>query len=103
VRGLDSLSPGTPIPPDIPRPLDPVAPPVLPDLRRRDALVVAVVPLADVLRDLDVGRARRVVVAVVRAAVPGPGQGLVLLADAEELKGPLGALAGGYVTLDRLG
>ncbi len=96
-EGADSLSSRTPIPPDIPSPHQAVPPPDVPDLGRRDALVVTVVPLADVLRDLDVGRARGVGYIVVSDAVPVPGQRLVLLPDAEELEGALCALPRGDV------
>jgi hypothetical protein len=96
-KGVDLLSARTPITPDIPVRVQPLAPPDLPDLGRRDALVLAVVPLADVFRDLNVGRARGVVYVVVVWAVSAPGQRLVLLADAEELEGALCALTWGYV------
>ena len=97
------LSSRTPVPPDVPRARHAGPPPHLPDVGRRDALVVAVVPLADVVRDLHVGRARRVVLAdALGGAVPVPRQGLAVLADAEELKGALGALPGGDVAVPGL-
>jgi len=100
-RRQNLLPARTPVPPDIPRPRQALPLPDLPDLGRRDALVVAVVPLADVLGDLDAGRARGVVRrVVVGGAVPVPGEGFVLLADSEELEGALGAPAGGDVALE---
>jgi hypothetical protein len=98
-KGGDSLSTRTAVPPDIPSPHQAVPPPDVPDLGRRDALVVAVVPLADVLRDLDLGSARVVGQVIVCDTVPVPGQWLVLLPDAEELEGALGALPGGDVAV----
>jgi hypothetical protein len=94
------LPPRTPIPPDIP-PRTPIyIQPLLPaqraDGRRREALVVAVVPLADVVGDLDLGVARRV--RAVGLAVRGPGE-LGQVGDVEELEGSLGALAGGDVAV----
>jgi hypothetical protein len=84
-----TLAPGTAIFPNIPGP-EPVLGALLPDLRRRDALVVAVVPLADVGRDGDFG-------------VGTHGRGLrvrdlprvrVVAAEVEELERLLGARAG---------
>jgi hypothetical protein len=83
---LRRLAPGTAVFPDIPRPEAPLCP-SFPDLRGRDALVLAVVPLPDVGRDGDLGVGAR-------------GGGLrmldlprvgVLAAEVEELEGPLGA------------
>lgn len=94
---MSLLSAWTSILPDIPRTQYPVPPPDISYFGRRDTFVLAVIPLPDVLRDLNVGRARGSGGAVVTGPVSVPGQRLVLLADAEKLKGALGALAGGYV------
>ena len=83
---LRRLAPRAALRPDIPRP-QPLLFSPLADLRRCDALVLAVVPLADVGRDGDLGIGAR-------------GGGLrmldlprvgVLAAEVEELEGPLGA------------
>lgn len=80
-------------------PIEPLALPQVADLGTRDALVVAVVPLADGLGDLDAGAAvvgGRLVHGL--RAVLDPGQ-RVAYAQVQQLKGALGALAGGYVAM----
>lgn len=88
------LPPRTAIPPNIPACAQALLLPQRADVGRRDALVGAVVPLADVVGDFDRGAAGRV--RAVGLAVRRPGQ-LVSVRDVEELEGALGALAGGYV------
>lgn len=90
----NSLASRAAIAPDVPGAREPLrrAPP--PDLGARDALVVAVVPLADVLGDLDARGALEPVAR--RAAVPRPGE-MPRDAEVEQLKRPLGALPRGDV------
>jgi hypothetical protein len=52
---VDSLPTRTPILPDIPHALEPFLGAHAADIRARDALIVAVVPFADVLGNLDTG------------------------------------------------
>lgn len=95
---VDLLPTRTPILPNIPHALIPLLRPPLPNLRARDTLVVAVVPLADVIRDLDPGGAVGEVVAVGwGVAVGGPGELVRGDAEVEELKGSLGSGSGGDV------
>lgn len=81
------LAPGTSIPPDIPVGIQTLLLAELFDLRRRNALVVAIVPLADVLGDLDTGFAGQAVIA--RLTMRSPGK-RVLVLQVEELQGALG-------------
>jgi hypothetical protein len=101
-RDVHSLPPRTAIPPDIPAGVRVQALLLAQgaDGGRGHALVVAVVPLADVVGDLDLGAAGRVF--AVGLAVGWPGE-LVWVGDVEELEGSLGALAGGDVAGGVLG
>lgn len=91
--GPNSLSAGTAIPPDVPVLIQPLVPPQGPDLGARDALVVAIVPLADVLGDLDARAAGLGAVAVRGGAVSLPGK--VSEAQVQQLEGALRTGAGG--------
>lgn len=91
------LSTRTAVPPDVPVLIQALLLPQPADLGAGDALVVAIVPLPDVLGDLDAGVALEAGLLVVRrggggGAVGLPGQ--VLEAEAEQLEGPLRTLAG---------
>ena len=95
---LGGLAAGAAVPPDVPLPLaQALLPPHPADLGARDALVVAVVPLADVLRHLDARVAGGAGPAGCRGPVGLPGQGLD--AQVEQLKGALGTLARGDVAV----
>lgn len=99
---FDLLATGAPVSPDIPGALVTLLGADSANLRAGDSLVVAVVPLTDVLGDLDPGGALRDAVAADGSlAVRLPGQVLVGEAQVEELECPLGSLAGGYVAVAR--
>jgi hypothetical protein len=92
------LSPRTSVPPNVPVRVQPLARAQLADLGRRDALVLAVVPLADVLGDLNLRGAGQAV-AFARGgdyAVRSPGQPVVE-GEVQQFQRPLGAAAGGDV------
>lgn len=91
IGGDDSLSSGTSISPDIPRPLVTLLSPPLSDLRTCDALVVAIVPFTDVFGDLDFGAALQAL--TLACAVTLPGEGLINV-EMEEFEGALSTLAG---------
>jgi hypothetical protein len=95
---LHSLATRAAIPPDIPILAEPLLLALASDLRTRDALVVTVVPLADVFSNLDAGTAG-VAASLLAGAVGLPRQGF-LEAEVQELKGALGALAGGDVAVE---
>jgi hypothetical protein len=95
---LHSLATGAAIPPDIPVFAESLLLALAPDLRARDAFIVAVVPFADVLGDLDAGTAG-MAASLLAGAMGLPRQGL-LEAKVQELKGALGALAGGDVAVE---
>lgn len=97
---LGALSAGAAVAPNVPVGVEALLGAAAADLGARDALVVAVVPLADVVGDLDAGAADEG--ARVLRAVGRPGEG-VLDAEVEELKGALGALPGGDVAAGRRG
>ena len=90
----NALSAGTTVPPDIPSGIKTLLLPHLPDVGRRDAFVLAIVPLPDILGDLHTGLARETF--IIGLAVGCPGQRL-LETEIEQLKGPLGSLAGRHV------
>lgn len=90
VRRGNSLATGTAIPPDIPGAFKPLFGPLLANLGARDALVVAVVPFADVLGDLYLGATFEPVTGCVPVGLPGE---CARNAQVQELKSPLGALA----------
>ena len=70
------LAAGTAIPPDVPVCVEALVEAAAADVRAGDALVVAVVPLADVLGDLDPGGAAEAGVGGdVAVALPGEGVG----------------------------
>lgn len=92
----DLLSTRTSIPPDIPPPLYALLLTDLPDLWAGDALVLTIVPLADVLGDLDLGRVA-VTSILLQVAMRFPWE-RVLEAKVEQLKGALGALTRRYVS-----
>lgn len=91
-KGGIVLSTGAPVPPDVPGLAETLLLADAADLGARDALVVAVVPLADVLGDLDVSAAGLRVRGRVHLAVGLPWQGTIE-AEVQELKGALGTLA----------
>lgn len=64
------------------------------DFRRCDALVVAVVPFANVFGDLDAGVAVRAVALDLSVFLPGE---IVLDAEVQQFKSPLGTFARGDV------
>ena len=92
------LAKGAAISPDVPVALVALLGAELADLGALEALVLAIVPLADVLADLDLGpavsdeMARRGLLAV---GFPGELRGGD--AEIEELKGALGTLTGGDI------
>ena len=91
------LAAGTAVPPDVPVWGEALVEAAAADVRAGDALVVAVVPLADVLGDLDPGGAAEAGVGGdVAVALPGER---VVQAEVEELEGVLGAPAGGDVAV----
>lgn len=92
---LRTLAAGAPVAPDVPRPFAPLGA-LLADLLGGEALVVAVVPLADRLGDLDLRVGAHVCVAVLALVVPGE---LVAAAEAEELEGALGTVSWGDVAV----
>lgn len=71
----------------------------LANLGARDALVVAIVPLLDVVGDLDAGGALDARARVV--AVGLPRQDAVWQAEVEQLKRALGTLAGRYIAVPK--
>ena len=87
VRG-HLLSPRTAIPPDIPVGVQSLLSPTFPDLGRGDALVLAIVPLPNILGDFHLGVASCPLAE--RLAMGFPGQ-LVFVDDVEQLQGALGA------------
>jgi hypothetical protein len=88
-----ALAAGAAILPDVPGAGDALVGPELADVGAGDALVVAVVPLADVLGDLDGGAAAQPGAGLVAVGLPGQ----VADAEVEQLKGALRALARGDV------
>lgn len=99
---VDLLATGAPVSPDIPGTLVTLLSAESANLRAGDSLVVAVVPLADVLSDLDPGGALGDALAADWSlAMRLPGQVLVGEAQVEELECSLGSLAGGYVAVAR--
>ena len=98
---LRTLAAGTAVAPYIPVFGQAGGFPALPDLRGRDALVVAVVPFGDLGGDGDggggAGGVGGEVVAVLGGGLPGEG---VRAAEFEELEGALGAGAGGDVAFE---
>jgi hypothetical protein len=99
-RKCHSLAPWAAVAPDIPDALVALLLSTPANLWARDALIIAVVPLADVLIDLDMRWAVGYVVSGRRAgAVLLPGKGIVVDAEVEKLKGTLGTLAGGDVSV----
>jgi len=91
----NSLPTRTPIFPNIPSGRQPLLGPQPPDLRTCNALVVPVVPFADVLGDVNVGAARQAGWGV---AVLLPGE-MARKAEVEQLKGTLGTFTRGDVAV----
>lgn len=86
---LGRLPAGAAVPPDVPALAQALILPQLADLGARDALIVAIVPLADVLGDF-YARVAGQAGCVARGAMGVPGE--VPEAEVEQLESPLGSL-----------
>lgn len=90
----NSLSPGTPVRPNIPRPFPPLLPQI-PNLLTRQPLILAIIPLPNSLRNLHPRlRPNRLLILSLPLLVPGQS---LPTADLEEFEGSLGAGPGGNV------
>lgn len=92
---LRALAAWAAVVPNIPAALEALVGADLANLGAGDALILAIVPLPDVIGDLNRGRAGETLARVV--AVGLPWQRAVWQTQIEELKGALSALAGRYV------
>lgn len=97
--GGNSLSPGTPIRPNIPRPFPPLLPQT-PNLLTRQPLILAIIPLPNRLRDLHPRlRPNRLLILGLSLLVPGQS---LSTANLEKFEGSLGTGAGGNVARNQI-